>query len=218
MRLMGIRGGHHPFRVLRWIALAYVVVWVPVYAVYWDWQHFLYLCNVAVVLTAVGLWFADPLLLSSQAVGSLVIGTIWGLDLAWGAMNHGSGLTGGTEYMWDAASPLWVRMFSFDHLAVPVAALWGVWKIGYDRRAWIFQSGVAAVVLVAGRIIAPGHNLNFVEKELVTSHTWGPAPVHVAFIWTVLVFLVYWPVHAMLARLAPQRRGETRVAARDVAR
>ncbi|HMD31191.1 MAG TPA: hypothetical protein VKG84_04720, partial [Candidatus Acidoferrales bacterium] len=118
---------------------------------------------------------------------------------------HGPGLTGGTEYMWNANYPLWVRMLSFDHLAVPLAALWGVWKAGYDRRAWAFQAGLAAVVLVASRMVDPGLNLNFAQKELVTFHTWGPAPVHLLFVWTVLVLLAYWPVHAVLGRVMPGR-------------
>jgi hypothetical protein len=199
-------GEERAFPVLRWIGLVYLIVWAPVYAVYWDVAHFLYLCNVAVVLTCAGLWFGNSLLLSSQAVGSMVIGTIWGVNWAWGAMNHGQGVMGGAEYMWNSSYPVWVRLLSFDHLAVPAAALWGAWKVGYDRRAWVFQSGVAAIVLVASRVLAPGQNLNFVEKELVTFRTWGPAPAHLLFIWTVLVLLVYWPVHAVLERMMPARR------------
>jgi len=201
---MEIRGGR-PFAVLRWVALVYILFWAPVYAFYWDWQHFLYLCNVALVLTAAGLWFADALLLSSQGVGSLVISTIWGINLVSGMIHHGAAVTGGSEYMFNDMYPLWVRALSLEHFAVPIVSLWGIWKTGYDRRAWIFQSVLAALVLVASRLLAPGRNLNFVEKDLVTFRVWGPAPVHLLFIWTVLVFLVYWPVHATLLRVAPIR-------------
>ena len=195
--------GAQAFPVLRWVGVAYVVTWAPIYLTYWDKEHFLYLCNVAVLLTCAGLWFGSPLLLSSQAVASAVIGLVWGLNVAWGAVNHGQGLMGGTEYMWDASYSWWVRSLSFDHLTVPAAAFWGAWKLGYDRRAWTFQSALAAVVLVAGRVLAPGHNLNFVEKELVTYRTWGPPPAHLLFIWAVLVLVVYWPVHAVLMRVMP---------------
>ncbi len=195
-----------PFPVARWIALAALAVWVPAYAHYWGPQDFLYICNVAVVLTCAGLWFGNSLLLSSQAVSTVVIGTLWGIDVIWSAATHGHFLIGGTEYMWDASRPLWVRLLSFDHLVVPATALWAIRKVGYDRRAWGFQSGVAAAVLVASRWVAPGENLNFAQKELVTYHSWGPAPTHLLVLWSVLVLIVYWPVHAVLGRIMPAKK------------
>ncbi len=197
-----------PFAVLRWVWLAFFVVWVPTYWIYWSPADFLYLCNLAVILTFAGLWLENRLLLSSQAVSTVVIGTLWALDVAWGAAAHGRAPIGGTEYMWNASYPLWLRALSFDHLAVPVTTLWAIRKAGYDRRAWGFQSGLAAVALVASRVVAPELNLNFAQKELVTDHIWGPAPVHLLVIWSVLVLVVYWPVHAVLCRVMPGRRRE----------
>jgi len=191
----------NPFPVLRWVWLAFFAVWAPTYWIYWKPTDFLYLCNLAVILTCAGLWLPSRLLLSSQAVGMAVIGTLWTLDVACGAAMHGHLLIGGTEYMWDANYPLWLRLLSFDHLAVPLATLWAVRKVGYDRRAWIFQSGLAALVLVASRFVAPGLDLNFAHRELLTYHTWGPPPVHLLVIWSVLVLVVYWPVHAVLCRM-----------------
>jgi hypothetical protein len=195
-----------PFPILRWVGVCFLAAWAPSYVVYWGSTDLLFLCNVAVVLTCAGLWFGNSLLLSSQAVATMVIGTLWGVDVAWMALTHGQPLIGGTEYMWDGRYPLWLRMLSFDHLAAPVLTLWGVGKVGYDRRAWAFQSGVAAVVLVVSRIAAPERNLNFTQKELVTFHAWGPPPVHLLFVWSVLVLVVYWPVHAVLMRVMPARR------------
>ena len=188
------------FPILRWLGILYLAVWAPAYAFYWGGPDFLYLCNVAVVLSCAGLWFGNALLLSSQAVGTAVIGLLWGVNLVWAVLTHGRALTGGTEYMWDSRFPLWLRLLSFDHLAVPVVALWGTRRVGYHRRAWAFQSALAAVVLILSRLIAPERNLNFAQKELVTYHSWGPAPVHLLFIWSVLVLLGYWPVHALLSR------------------
>jgi hypothetical protein len=194
-----------PFPIARWIGLAFLGVWGPAYAHYWGAQNFLYICDVAVVLTCAGLWLGNSLLLSSQAVSTLVIGTLWALDVAWSTLTHGHALIGGTEYMWDARYPLWVRMLSFYHLAVPATALWAIRKVGYDRRAWAFQSGVAAVVLVLSRWVAPERNLNFAQKELVTCRSWGPAPTHLLFVWGVLVLILYWPVHAVLCRVMPSK-------------
>jgi len=194
-----------PFPVLRWVWLAFMVVWVPTYVIYWSPVDFLYLCNLAVILTGAGLWFRNSLLVSSQAVATMVIGPLWVLDVAWGVITRGQHLIGGTEYMWDATRPLWVRLLSFDHLAVPLATWWAIRKLGYDRRAWGVQSGFAAAVLVISRIIAPDKNMNFAHKELVTNHTWGPAPVHLLVLWGVLVLAVYWPAHAALGRAMPRK-------------
>lgn len=196
----------NPFPVLRWVWLVFFALWFPAYVVYWSAANLLYLCNLAVVLTCAGLWMGNRLLLSSQAVSTVVIGTLWALDVAWGTATHGRLLIGGAEYMWNASYPLWLRLLSFDHVAVPAATLWAIRKVGYDRRAWGFQSGLAAVVLVASRFVAPELNLNFAQKELVTFHTWGPAPVHLLVLWSALVLMVYWPVHAVLCRAMPPGR------------
>ena len=192
-----------PFPVLRWVWLAFVAVWAPTYVIFWSPVDFLYLCNVAVILTCAGLWLGNSLLVSSQTMATLVIGPLWVLDVAWGVATGGNHLIGGTEYMWDATRPLWVRLLSFDHLAVPIVGLWAVRKLGYDRRAWGIQAGIAAVVLAMSRIIAPWKNINYASKELVTFHAWGPAPAHLLVVWSTLVLLVYWPVHAVLRRAMP---------------
>jgi hypothetical protein len=197
----------HPFPIVRWVALAFLAGWMPTYAVTWGSADFLYLCNVAVIMTCLGLWLGSALLLSSQAVAMMVIGTVWCVSLAWSAVTHGHTLIGGTEYMWDPHYPLWVRLLSFDHIAVPAVCLWATRKIGFDRRAWKFQSVVAAVVLTSSHFVAPERNLNFARKELLSYHTWGPGLVHVLFIWTILILLGYWPVYAMLSGIFPAPRG-----------
>jgi len=73
------------FPVLRWFALVWMVVWLPAYSRVWGWANLLHLCDVAVILTFVGIWLANPLLLSSQAVGSLAAGFFWILDAGAGS-------------------------------------------------------------------------------------------------------------------------------------
>ena len=67
---------------LRWLAAVWLVVWFPVYWYAWSLANFLHLCDVAVILTCIGLWTGNALLLSSQAVSSVVIDTLWALDVA----------------------------------------------------------------------------------------------------------------------------------------
>jgi hypothetical protein len=115
--------GSLTFPVLRWVGLLWMVVWLPAYFRVWGWANLLHLCDVAVILTFVGIWLANPLLLSSQAVGSLAAGLFWILDAGW-RLTTGRFLVGGTDYMWDARYPLWVRLLSTFHVGLPLVLLW----------------------------------------------------------------------------------------------
>ena len=72
-----------PFPKLRWIALLWLGVWIPLYWYYWGGETFLQLCDMALVLGCVGIFSGNALLISTQAVATPVIGMAWGLDVAW---------------------------------------------------------------------------------------------------------------------------------------
>jgi hypothetical protein len=162
----------------------------------------LLLCDLAVLLTALGLWRSSSLLLSSQAVSTVLVGLAWGLDLVYRGLS-GRHLIGGTEYFWDPQYPLAVRLLSLYHLALPAVLVWCLRRVRYDRRAWRFQCLLAAPVLVLSRWIAPGWNLNFVEREPLLHRAWGPAPVHLAVVFLFTSLVVYWPVHRLLLAAYP---------------
>lgn len=194
------------FPWLRWLAAGWLAVWLPAYWAVWGSRNFLHLCDITVILTCVGLWRGSGLLLSSQAVASLVVDLAWTLDVVCRELT-GRHLVGGTEYMWDARFPLWVRLLSLFHIAWPALVLWGVRRAGYDRRGWILQAGIAAALLAAARLLAsPELNINFAWRDPVFGRAWGPAPAHLALIWAALVAGIYFPTHSALARWLPASR------------
>jgi hypothetical protein len=197
--------GPSAFPRLRWIALAWLLVWVPAYAHGYGWANFLHLCDLAVILTCVGLWLGSPLLLSTQAVSSLVVHVVWDLDVAWRAA-FGRHLIGGSEYMWDARFPLGLRLLSLFHLAWPPLLWWALRRVGYDRRALLAQSAFALVVLAASRVVMPEANINFTHRDPLWHRSWGPAPAHVGLIAIGLLGLLYAPIHVLLRRAMPQPR------------
>ena len=197
----------HSFPILRWVALVWVGVWLPAYARAWGWANLLLWCDAAVILTCIGLWWGSGLLLSSQAVGTLGAGLLWGLDVGW-RLAAGRHLFGGTEYMWDAHYPLWVRLLSLYHLALPVVLLWTLRKVGYDRRGLAAQSVIAAVLLGVSRFLPAGLNLNYAYRDPLLHRAWGPGPVHLAAIFLGLVVVVYLPAHGLLCRVFPLRGGK----------
>lgn len=198
-----------PFRRSRWLAAAFLAVWAPAYAVYWGARNFLALCDVAVVLTCAGLWRGSPLLVSSQALPSIVVGTLWTADVAARAA-LGRHLVGGTEYMWDDRVPLAVRLLSLFHVALPVVQALALRRLGYDRRALGFQTGLTAALLVASRLVGEDKNLNYAFRDPLLGQSFEPAALHLAVITAGAAVLVYLPTHLALARWLPPATGSRR--------
>lgn len=185
------------FPVLRWFSLLWMVVWLPAYFRVWGWANLLHLCDVAVILSFVGIWLANPLLLSSQAVNSLAAGFLWVLDVG-SRLTTGRFLIGGTEYMWDARYPLSVRLLSTFHIGLPLVLLWTLRRVGYDQRALGLQAAIAAFLLIVSRFLSADVNMNYAYRDPLFHRAWGPAPAHLAMIFIPLVALIYWPTHLLL--------------------
>lgn len=188
------------FPVLRWFSLLWMLVWLPAYFRVWGWANLLHLCDVAVILSFAGIWLASPLLLSSQAVGSVAAGVLWTMDVGW-RLATGRFLVGGTEYMWDAHYPLWVRLLSTFHIGLPLLLLWTLRRVGYDRRGLALQAAIAAILLIASRFLPSSLNMNYAYSDPLFHRTWGPAPSHLAIIFIPMVVAIYWPTHVLLARV-----------------
>ncbi len=191
--------GARPFPILRWVALAWMIVWLPAYILVWGWSNLLHLCDIAVIFACAGLWLGNSLLLSSQAVSLLAAGVLWTADAGWRLLT-GSYLVGGTEYMWDVHYPLWVRLLSLFHIGLPIVLLHALWKTGYDRRALAAQSAVAAGLLAISRFWPRQLNLNYAYHDPLFHRTWGPAPLHLGVTLAVLIAVLYLPVHLLLKK------------------
>ncbi|HKS82065.1 MAG TPA: hypothetical protein VJR23_11235 [Candidatus Acidoferrales bacterium] len=185
---------------VRWTALIFLVFWLGVYWRYWGLANFLHLCDVAVILTCLGLWTSSALLISSQAVASLLIDLAWLTDAGWTVVTRHH-LIGGTEYIFDASYPLWLRLLSLFHVVLPIVLLSALHHSGYDRRAWALESGIALVLYSATRFTSPEQNIGFAFTDPFFHHSWKPAPLHVALTVLFLMFVVFLPTHLLLGRI-----------------
>jgi hypothetical protein len=192
-----LRSVQQAFPVLRWVAAAWMVVWLPAYVQVWGWANLLHLCDAAVILTCAGLWLGSAPLLSSQAVSALLAGLLWLANVGW-RLATGRFFASGSEYMWDAHYPLWARLLSFFHVLLPCALVWGLWKLGYDRRGLGLQAVIAGALLVASRFLSPELNMNYAYRDPLFNRAWGPGPAHLAVIFVGAMALMYWPTHAVL--------------------
>ena len=192
---------------IKWTAAAWLVVWVPAYWHAWGPANFLHLCDLAVFLTCAGLWTGNALLISSQAVSSLLVDLAWSLDAAWNVSAHHH-LIGGTEYLFDPHIALWIRLLSLFHVVLPPLLLWALCKTGYDRRAWAVQVGIATAAFVASRFTTPIANINFAFSDPFWHRSIGPAPVHVVASILFMAVVVYLPTHLVLAPIYPKPRAD----------
>ena len=194
---------------LRWTALLWLLFWLAVYWRTWGAANFVQLCDIAVILTCIGLWSNNALLISSQAVSALVIDLAWALDAGW-RLFLGRHLFGGTEYLFDTRFPLWIRLLSLFHLAMPPLLLWAVHRTGYDRRGLELQWTIMICALIAARFTAPEKNMNFAFTDPFFHRALGPAPLHVAISAAFLAFVVYLPTHLLLLKLFPRHPSEAK--------
>jgi hypothetical protein len=183
----------------------WVLVWAPVYWRQYGPQNFLFFCDLGNLLIAVGLWLESPLIFSWQAVSLLLFQTLFIIDLL-GALVTGRHFIGGTEYMFDPHIALYIRLLSLFHVATPPLLLWAIWKLGYDRRGWIYQTVTAWIVLPINYFWRPQLDVNWARGLFFREQHVVPGLVYLLIYVIAVPAVVYWPTHRLLAWWAKRRR------------
>jgi hypothetical protein len=191
---------------LRIAALVWLLIWIPIYWRTWGASNFLQLCDIAVILTCVGLLANSRLLLSSQAVVSPLVDLAWIVD-AGSQLFFRHRLTGGTDYLFASQYPLPVRLLSLFHVVLPFLLIWLLYRVGYDSRGFVLQSVVTAAAFAASRFTTPAKNMNFAFADPFFGRQWGPPSVHVAVSLLFMILVVYLPTQIALQKFFPLRRG-----------
>jgi hypothetical protein len=202
-------------RIATWVKVVYsafVSIVVPCYWVTYTPWNFLYFCDIALLVTAVAIWIESPLLVSTQAVAITVPQTLWVVDLL-SRLVAGVHVTGVTSYMLDARIPPFLRALSSFHGWLPFVLLWLLSRLGYDRRAFRWQTVAAVVVLLVSYLFAPGPppsashpnwavNLNYVyglddkhPQAFMAPRLW------LLFLMAFHVIALYLPTHLALRRV-----------------
>ena len=209
---------------LKLVYTAFVCVLVPHYWGAYGPTNFLYFCDIALLLTLLGLWREDPLLVSMPAVGILLPQALWMTDFVSAAV--GIPLTGMTSYMFDPQLSLFTRGLSFFHFWLPILLVWLVWRLGYDPAiSRVDTAGLGAgaglLFLDAGPTSAGGSTESSGQHQLCygfsSQHpqTLLPQPVYLVLMLVLLLMAIFWPTHLLLRRFSspPSRPGNGRAAA-----
>jgi hypothetical protein len=202
-------------RLPLWLKLAYsafLAVLLPVYWRNYGPTNFLYFCDLALIVTLVGIWIESPLLVSMCAVGILMPQTLWVVDFAFGLF--GVSLTGLTDYMFERDRSLFLRGLSLFHGWLPFLLAALIWRLGYDRRAFAAWTGVTWILLPVCFFFLPPPNPNPGLTPVNINYVWGMSD-HAAqsfvdpAVWLIgmmvgMPLLLYAPVHLLLMRVAPR--------------
>jgi hypothetical protein len=183
----------------RWIYTAFFALWLPSYWLYHGPASLLWLCNFANLLILAGLWSGSRLLMSWQAVALLAIEAGWIIDFA-SRLALGFHPLGGTEYMFERATPLGIRALSLYHAALPALLLWSVRRLGYDRRAIWCACALTWLLLPIGYFWFEERNLNMVHAPLHRPLSARARPLWFAACFVLYPAVLYWPVHRLLLR------------------
>jgi hypothetical protein len=188
-----------------WIKLvytAYVCVLIPVYWRYHGPANFLWFSDIALFATWIGLCLESPLLVSMQAVSVVFLEAVWIVDFLVKLFLRVE-VTAISRYMFDRKIPWLVRALSLFHIWLPPLLLWSVYRLGYDRRAWLAQTLLASLILTLCYFFTkPSQNVNWAFGLWGRPQKRVPSALYLVLLMLAFSILIYLPSHLIFLRSA----------------
>jgi hypothetical protein len=201
-------------KVPLWIKVPYtlfVAVLVPYYWKAYSPWNFLYFCDVALLMTLVALWTESRFIASLEAIAIVLPQTLWVIDLAVRAC--GVHVLGLTDYMFNPQLPIFTRALSLFHGWLPFLLVYLLVRLGYDRRAFVWQCviGVALVWFCFFFAPKPPAPVEWPNLAVNVNYVWGPDDKHpqtwmppvawVGVLSAIFVVVIYTPSHLILRKV-----------------
>jgi hypothetical protein len=199
---LGTRGANATPLAVRVAFTLFVAVLVPYYWSFYGPANFLWVCDLALLLTVTAVWLDSRYLASMQLVAVLLPCLIWLTDFTLRLLT-GHFLTSWTHYMFRDDIPLVIRALSLYHGWFPFFLVWLVWRLGYDGRAWIAQTLLTWLVLpICFFFTDPVRGINGVFGPVDTSgqhrQSWLSPGWWLILMMIVYPALVFFPTHLVL--------------------
>lgn len=156
-----------PHRIPLWLKIGYtgfLAVMIPTYWINYGPTNFLYFCDVALLLTLVGIWREDALLVSLPAVGILLPQVLWCTDFL--VQLCGGKMTGMTGYMFDGDRSLFLRGLSLFHGWLPFLLFYLVRRLGYDKRALSGWSLICVALCLIAYFLLPPAGADLADAKI----------------------------------------------------
>jgi hypothetical protein len=188
----------------------FCLAWWGCIAFYWissgEPFHLLWLCDLTLLITGIGLLLENSLLISSQIVGTLLIQLSWNLDF-WLRLITGSKVFGFTEYMFSPAHPIQVKILSVFHIFLPVFLIYACLRLGYDVRGWRWQAFLTTGVYILSFLTTnQSQDANWVLGPFWKTQRIVPGWMWLA-IWLALTIAMYWVFHLILKKIPQIKSG-----------
>jgi len=186
---------------LKVVYTLFVCALVPIYWRQYGPANFLWFSDIALLALVPALWLENALLVSMMVVSVLFFEALWNVDFVFRLAN-GKSLIGLSAYMFDPKIPLLIRALSSFHIILPLLLLWMLHRLGYDQRAFVWQTIVAVAVLPLSYLVSnPHENVNWVHGFGENPQRILPDPFFVMLLMLLFPLLVYLPTHLLLARI-----------------
>ncbi len=179
--------------LLKYLLTAFILILVPVYIHYYGLQNFLWLSDIGLFLTLIGLWWHRALFISIATVCVFVTESIWNIDF-FAELLFGVNLITLSDYMFDDAYSPFLRGLSLFHVVLPIIWIWYLYKYGYDKRALKYGTLLYWTILICTYIGTDSTaNINWVFLPEVC-----PLPVHIPPLVWVIMLAVAFPLFIFL--------------------
>jgi hypothetical protein len=179
----------------------FVCALVPIYWREYGPANFLWFSDIALLALVPALWLENALLVSMLAISVVFFEALWNLDFFF-RLATGKSLIGLSAYMFDPGIPLFIRGLSSFHIVLPLLLLWMLHRLGYDHRAFLWQTIVALVVLpLSFRVSNAQENVNWVYGLGENRRRILPAPLFLILLMLLFPLAVYLPTHLLFARI-----------------
>jgi hypothetical protein len=163
--------------------------------------NFLWFSDIALLALVPALWLENALLVSMLAISVAFFEALWNVDFFFRLVT-GKPLIGLSAYMFDPKIPLFIRGLSCFHIVLPLLLLWMLHRLGYDKRAFLWQTIVAVVVLPLSYLVSNAQeNVNWVYGLGANPQRVLPAPRFVILLMLLFPLAVYLPTHLLFARI-----------------
>jgi hypothetical protein len=179
----------------------FVCALVPIYWRQYGPTNFLWFSDIALLALVPALWLENALLGSMIAISVVFFEALWNVDFFF-RRSTGKSLIGLSAYMFDPKTPLFIRGLSCFHIVLPPLLLWMLYRLGYDQRAFVWQTIVALVVLPLSYLVSnPQENVKWVYGFGQMPQRTLPAPLFVILLMLLFPLAVYLPTHLLFAKI-----------------
>ena len=173
-----------------------VVIIVPIYWKEHGPSNFLWLSDIALLSMVPALWLENKLIPSMMAIGVVPLELLWNVDFI-----SGGNLLELAKYMFDPEMPLYLRGLSLFHVPLPFVILYAVFKLGYDKRALLYQFALILILIPISYWISPvKENINWVFGFGEDPQTRLPPLLYLLLLMLGMCLLLI-PMHFLMKRL-----------------